>query len=93
MCFRENDGVRVVEAVPKDLDSWLDLAKEVEPLFGPMVDQPAFHQALLRNLGPFDCAVRPRGRWTSWSPALGRTLCLGAPTPLCHQVVGRDIQR
>jgi len=28
----------------------LDLAAEVEPLFGPMVNDPAFHRALRRNI-------------------------------------------
>jgi ribosomal protein S18 acetylase RimI-like enzyme len=42
--------MRVVEATPEDFDSWLHLAGEVESLFGPMVDQPEFHRALLRNV-------------------------------------------
>jgi ribosomal protein S18 acetylase RimI-like enzyme len=42
--------VRVVEAAPEDIDSWLNLAGEVEYLFGPMVDKPEFHRALLSNL-------------------------------------------
>ncbi len=37
----------VVEAVAADIDSWLLLVSEVEPLFGPM---PDFHQILLRNI-------------------------------------------
>lgn len=30
----------------KDIVTWLDLAKEVEPLFGPMIGQDDFHTAL-----------------------------------------------
>jgi GNAT superfamily N-acetyltransferase len=37
-------------AQPEDIPAWLDLAAEVEPLFGPMVDDPAFHRALERNV-------------------------------------------
>jgi ribosomal protein S18 acetylase RimI-like enzyme len=33
-----------------DLPAWLDLAAEVEPLFGPMVDDPGFRAALERNI-------------------------------------------
>jgi hypothetical protein len=29
-----------------DIAAWLDLAAEVEPLFGPMVADPGFHAAL-----------------------------------------------
>jgi len=29
-----------------DYPDWLELAKEVEPLFGPMTDDPNFHDAL-----------------------------------------------
>ena len=37
-------------ATQADVASWLDLAAEVEPLFGPMVGDPAFCQALRRNV-------------------------------------------
>ena len=33
-----------------DIPAWLDLAAEVEFLFGPMVADPAFHAALERNI-------------------------------------------
>ena len=29
-----------------DLDAWIELAREVEPLFGPMADEPAFQEGL-----------------------------------------------
>jgi GNAT superfamily N-acetyltransferase len=44
-------GVRVVVAREQDVRAWLDLAREVEPLFGPMVNEPAFHRALYKNIG------------------------------------------
>ena len=42
--------MQIVNATSQDLDGWLHLAGEVEALFGPMVDEPEFHQALLRNI-------------------------------------------
>ncbi len=43
--------MRVVVAQKEDFASWLCLAAEVEPLFGPMVNEPAFHRALRKNIG------------------------------------------
>jgi len=40
----------IVIAQPADIPAWLDLAWEVEPLFGPMVDEPGFHKALHKNI-------------------------------------------
>lgn len=37
-------------AVPENIPAWLDLATEVEPLFGQMVDDPAFQAALQRKI-------------------------------------------
>jgi GNAT superfamily N-acetyltransferase len=42
--------MHVVLAQSADLPVWLDLAAEVEPLFGPMVADPGFHAALERNI-------------------------------------------
>jgi len=42
--------VRVTVACEKDIAAWLDLAAEVEPLFGPMVGEPGFVEALRRNV-------------------------------------------
>lgn len=33
-------------ANPGDFAAWLSLAREVEPLFGPMADEPAFQEAI-----------------------------------------------
>jgi len=38
--------MRVAMASTDDTPSWLSLAAEVEPLFGPMVGEPAFRNAL-----------------------------------------------
>jgi GNAT superfamily N-acetyltransferase len=45
-----------------DFGPWLELAAELEPLFGPMADDPVFQRALLRNIarGTAFC-VRERG--------------------------------
>jgi GNAT superfamily N-acetyltransferase len=37
-------------AVDQDFDAFLALAAEVEGLFGPMVDEPGFHDALRKNI-------------------------------------------
>jgi GNAT superfamily N-acetyltransferase len=42
--------MHVVLAQPADIPAWLDLAAEVEPLFGPMVADPGFHAAPERNI-------------------------------------------
>ncbi len=43
--------MQVAVACEQDVAAWLDLAAEVEPLFGPMVTDPLFRQALYRNIG------------------------------------------
>lgn len=40
----------VCVARPADIPAWLLLARELEPLFGPMCDDPAFVAALERNI-------------------------------------------
>jgi len=42
--------MHVALAQPADIPAWLELAAEVEPLFGPMVAEPGFHAALERNI-------------------------------------------
>jgi GNAT superfamily N-acetyltransferase len=41
---------RVFRAERDDIPAWLVLAAEVEPLFGPMVEDPVFMRALRRNI-------------------------------------------
>jgi GNAT superfamily N-acetyltransferase len=38
--------MEVVCSVEKDFDAWILLAREVEPLFGPMADETSFQDAL-----------------------------------------------
>jgi GNAT superfamily N-acetyltransferase len=42
--------MHVALAQPTDIAAWLDLAAEVESLFGPMVADPGFRAALERNM-------------------------------------------
>jgi GNAT superfamily N-acetyltransferase len=42
--------VQIVVAQWEDRLAWLELAREVEPLFGPMVNEPGFHRALENNI-------------------------------------------
>jgi len=43
--------MHVQRALPGDIASWLTLAAEVEPLFGPLIGNPGFHNALHKNIG------------------------------------------
>lgn len=42
--------MKVQYSTLEDVDAWLALAKEVEPLFGPMVEDEAFKDALKRAI-------------------------------------------
>jgi GNAT superfamily N-acetyltransferase len=42
--------VHIAIAQREDQPAWLELAREVEPLFGPMVNEPGFHRALENNI-------------------------------------------
>ena len=43
-------SLRIVCAELEDVPAWLVLTAEVEPLFGPMIDDPGFMRALRRNI-------------------------------------------
>jgi ribosomal protein S18 acetylase RimI-like enzyme len=55
--------MQVSEATMEDFESWLLLAAEVEELFGPMVNEPEFHQVLVRKIarGSAFCVRRADG--------------------------------
>jgi GNAT superfamily N-acetyltransferase len=42
--------MQVTTAESRDIPAWLDLAVEVEPLFGPLVGDDRFQRALQRNI-------------------------------------------
>jgi GNAT superfamily N-acetyltransferase len=64
----------VVQALPEEIPAWLALAHEVEPLFGPMVDDPGFHRALKKNIarGTAYC-IRENGQ-PAGAPLMGGLL-------------------
>jgi GNAT superfamily N-acetyltransferase len=65
---------RVVAAQLEDIPAWLALAAEVEPLFGPMVDDPAFHRALCRNIDRGTAFCVREGDGPPGAPLLGGLL-------------------
>lgn len=44
------DNIFLTKSNITDLPSWLTLAREVEPLFGPMADDPNFQKGLLEAI-------------------------------------------
>lgn len=69
--FDMENWMRVREATPDDFDDWLELAREVEPLFGPMVDDAAFREGLKR-------AIEEKIAWCVEEPdEQGRTVFRG----------------
>ncbi len=38
--------MKIEDVKNSDFENWLELAREVEPLFGPMVGEPDFHEAI-----------------------------------------------
>jgi GNAT superfamily N-acetyltransferase len=66
-------------ATTADLPAWLMLAAEVEPLFGPMVEDPAFLAALTNNVerGSAYCIRKQNG--PPGTPLLGGLLFSAKP--------------
>ncbi|MEU9074381.1 GNAT family N-acetyltransferase [Kitasatospora sp. NPDC048538] len=56
--------MKIVTAVRADIPSWMSLAAGVEELFGPLVDDPGFEAALVRNVerGTALCVRAAEGR-------------------------------
>ena len=66
--------MHVVVAQEEDFAPWLDLAAEVEHLFGPLVNDPGFHQALEKNIARGTaCCVR-QGDGPPGTPLIGGLL-------------------
>lgn len=42
--------MKVQVATEKDIPEWINLVREVEPLFGPMIDDPKFHSGLQKRI-------------------------------------------
>jgi hypothetical protein len=43
--------MKIEDVKNSDIENWLELAQEVEPLFGPMVGEPDFHEAIKMVIG------------------------------------------
>lgn len=71
--------MRVVVACEEDVAAWIDLAAEVEPLFGPMIDDPYFYQALYRNIGRGSAYCVREGDGLPGMPLLGGLLLSSHP--------------
>jgi hypothetical protein len=78
--------MHVALAQPTDLPAWLDLAAEVEFLFGPMIADPGFHAVLERNI---DGLLHPRAGWRSRQAAHGRAALLGNTRAALHDRLAR----
>jgi GNAT superfamily N-acetyltransferase len=67
--------IHIVVAHQEDQPAWLELAREVEPLFGPMVNEPGFHRALENNIarGTAFCVRAADG--PAGSAIIGGLLC------------------
>lgn len=64
----------VVRAEREDIPAWLVLAAEVEPLFGPMVEEPGFMRALRRNIARGTALCVREADGPPGSPLLGGLL-------------------
>jgi hypothetical protein len=72
---------QVVIAQLIDIPAWLNLAREVEPLFGPMCSDPAFHHALQKNINRGTALCVPEADGVCYQ-SCGRTrLFCGCDTP------------
>jgi GNAT superfamily N-acetyltransferase len=65
---------QVVVAEEKDVPAWLALAAQVEPLFGPHVDDPGFRRALHRNVARGTAFCVREGSAPPGAPLLGGLL-------------------
>jgi ribosomal protein S18 acetylase RimI-like enzyme len=71
---KEGNYIKVVNATIDDIREWLNLASEVEYLFGPMVDVPNFVQALKNNINRNTAFCIRENDGTSGSQLLGGLL-------------------
>lgn len=63
--------VNVRRAEITDLEGWLELAREVEPLFGPMADVPEFREALAGAVEQGHAVSALANAVSSGSPVVG----------------------
>jgi len=77
--------MRVHIAHPDDIPGWLQLAAEVEPLFGPMAHDPVFYRALRKNIERSTAFCVREGDGPPGSPLMGGLLFSPHPP---HYVIG-----
>jgi ribosomal protein S18 acetylase RimI-like enzyme len=77
--------VRVQLAVEEDLPAWLALAREVEPLFGPMAEEPGFARAVRSNVSRGSAFCVRRADDPAPAPLRGAILFDSRDAPL-HQI-------
>jgi GNAT superfamily N-acetyltransferase len=65
---------KVAIAQPADIPVWLDLARGVEPLFGPMINDPAFHHTLQKNIARVTAFCIREADGPAGAPLLGGLL-------------------
>jgi ribosomal protein S18 acetylase RimI-like enzyme len=70
---------KVVVAQPEDVPAWLVLAAEVEPLFGPLVNDSSFLRALHRNIARGTAFCVREGDGQPGVPLLGGLLFSSHP--------------
>jgi ribosomal protein S18 acetylase RimI-like enzyme len=72
----------VALAQPADIPAWLNLAAEVEPLFGPMLADPGFRAALERNIARQTAFCVREQDDTPGMPLMGALLFSATHAPL-----------
>ncbi|OMF23079.1 hypothetical protein BK133_24885 [Paenibacillus sp. FSL H8-0548] len=73
--------MKVVNATKEDLNEWLKLASEVEYLFGPMINDPNFIQAIEKNINQCSAFCVRENDGSPGSPLLGGVLFSSANAP------------
>ncbi|MEC0093786.1 GNAT family N-acetyltransferase [Paenibacillus macquariensis] len=73
--------MKAVNATKDDLNEWLELASEVEYLFGPMVSDPKFIQALEKNINQCNAFCVRENDGLPGSRLLGGVLFSSAGAP------------
>ena len=72
----------VQRAEPEDMPGWLALAAEVEPLFGPLVNDAGFRGALRKNIARGTAFCVREGGWSVRRAARRGAALLPAPAAL-----------
>lgn len=86
----------------EQFDAWIDLSREVEPLFGPMADVPAFRHQLVEAIGEGRAVsaevdgsfvggvvIEPEGNSIAWLAVSAACRGLGAGTALVRAAIDR----